>query len=107
MWCARGCEHPCPTSPSPFDCSDEERPRLYIQAYVRASWHADIPSTHKNVFMLLQKSRKNRDTHPRTISTTAFCATQSANVPARQTPTKTSCIAAVSEAVVELPELSQ
>jgi hypothetical protein len=42
---------PCPTSPSLFDYSDEERPKLYKQAYVCANQHADIP--HKNVFVLL------------------------------------------------------
>jgi hypothetical protein len=49
-----GCGHPCPTSPSLFDCSDKEGPKLYIQARVWANQHADIPSTHKNTFMLLQ-----------------------------------------------------
>ena len=37
-------KYPCPTSPSLFHYSDEERPKLYIQVYVRANQHADIPS---------------------------------------------------------------
>ena len=53
-----------PNSPSLFDYSDEERPNIYIQAYGWANQHADIPI---NVL----QSRENRDTHRRTISTTA------------------------------------
>ena len=61
MWCVvpQRMQAPSPISPSLFDYNDEERPKLYKQAYVRANQHFDIPNIHKNVFMLL-KSRENK-----------------------------------------------
>ena len=51
--------------PSLFDYRREERPKLYIPAYVWADQLADIPSSHKSVFVLLS-SRESGDTHLRT-----------------------------------------
>jgi hypothetical protein len=59
-----------PTNPNPFDYSDVEHPKLCIQAYAGANQHADIPSNHNYMCILLQCWR-NGDSHPRTIPTFA------------------------------------